>query len=679
MPESYFEDADIDIAAQPKGGAGVTPYSGPVKLSFMKGSPAKEIHSQTVTATDGTFATVKWKAPAVAKTEEFYDLDVLCAYKDVNKLLLQATIWPKSATILINDEADKPRAACPFLVKQTGVDDQKLTTDGTGKSGITLLARAPYSIVMATSFTILEDKQKTAGQFRDHVLKVEHAIKAKFVTPQVDVDPYKADAAAAPAKIQLINLKSANPAGAETGGCDARGSEVVFTVTADPPDTGKRGDKIYFEIIFGRESKRNLPLPALSAALPVLGKTVVDKTTKGYVVLTADAGKASFEVNLGIAGGDTCTVKIGGTAAASDAELKLINWRKIYAQITKTAALTAPSLDLAKAGFKKVFIDFEEATADAVTVDEATAPAGSIVDGTILKTGLPAKSLVVGIHNVGPFKAHLKPRFASESLPCAHLIYCNVQIDAKAPFDSSTIVLGKKTGQVQGMVAFPAGGNVPGVALPGTLAGGSALFFALDMIDGSDAVKLCKWQEVGGAGNGDITAADYKIDHASHGNTLFVRLPAAAKVLSDGGASIKVLYQVAFSAGWYNGWCTGAGRHLVVAVGRPDKDICGTIIHEVGHAIAQTAQDAAQFPGLTAPPHGRFYTNNRGHQGGHCADGIDDATYNDASKKLDTAYAGSKCTCIMYGGGTDVRNQTLAFCAKCEPYAKATPVATVST
>ncbi len=682
MAESYFENAELIINAvlKDKGFFRTKRYSGPVKLSFMKGSPGKEIDSKTVQAKDGSFPEVKWKAKEVEKSEEYYDLQVMCSYKKVNKLLLEATIWPKETSIEVNDQDGKPKPACAFLVKQAGQADQKLNTDDKGKCGVTLLARAPYSISMAKSLEVAEDKQKTPGQFREHVLKVREVIKAKFLTPKVDEEPYKADPDAAPAKIQLVNLTSKNPEGAELGGCDASGSKVVFTVTADPPDTGKKGDKIFFEIEFGNESKRKEPKPELMASLPVLGKVIAGKKTTGYVKLDADAGKASFEVELGIAGGDTCTVKIGGTTEVGEGKIKLINWRKIYAQVTKTAAQTAPSLAEATKSMKKVFVDFEEATADMVSLSESDIPAGAVVDGTIIRKGLPVKTLVVGAHNVAEFTKKMKPRFKSEGLPCAHIIYCDVQLDAdNAPVEASLDVLGVKTGQVQGMIEFPGGGQVPGVMVPGSVISESARFFPIDLKDGKDSVKECKWEEVGGTETGVITAADYKVDQIKHGDKLFIRLPEKAKLLSDAGKTIKVTVKTAYANGWYAGWCTEPDSHVVVKLGAAAKNISQVIVHEVGHAFAQTAEDAATFPGLPAPPHGRYYTNDRGHSGGHCADGIADAYYKDLTKRMDTAEAYGQCTCVMFGAATQKVADTLAFCTKCEPYAKAAPVISVST
>ena len=683
MPESYFEKARITVDAELKSKKffRTKPYSGPVTITVSKVNPPKTLQTINVTAKDGKFdRPVTFEAPAVDKTEEFYQLRVACSYKQINKLLLEASIWPRTSNARLVDEKGKNLADVDLTVTQ-GSDSLELTSGPDGTCVVPLFARAPYSLVVTGRYFVLEEKQATAGQFRNHFFKVKKAIKARIDSPKTDADPYKADPDDSEAKIQYVNVVSANPDHRETGGCDARGPNLVVSITADPPDSGKKDDKVFFSVTFGKESKRNAPATGIDTAIPVLDKKVQDKTTTGYVLLAADGGKASFEINLGIAGGDTCTVKVGGTPAVEDAKFKLVNWRKMYAQATKTASITPPSLADAVDCLKKVHIDLEDSVADAVDVDASQAPPGSVVDGNaIVKSGMPATSLIVGDHNVAWFQAKLQARFASEKLPCAHLIYCHEQLDANnAPIDSTTTILGRKAGQTQGTVAFPGGGSVPGVAIPGTVAGRNGLFFSKDLRDGSDAVKSCSWQEVGGPGSGTIDPADYAIDSPNQGNTLYIRLPQAAKDLSDAGKTIRIAYKVAYSKGWYNGWTTSSGRHIVIKVGRADKDICGTIVHEIGHAINQAAKSPDGFPGLPAPPHERYYTNNRGHQGPHCADGIDAATYNDATQRMDTSHASSKCTCIMYGAGSSLRNQNLAFCSKCEPYVKAAQITTVST
>lgn len=685
MPDAFFEDAVVTVkeTVRKKTLFGTKPYNGPAKICFFKGTEAQPFHTTTVQVANGALdKQLSHRLPKVAATEEYYDLRVTLEYKKVNKLLFRATVWPKEVKILMQDQGNQPMKFLPFLVRQRGAADQKLVTDGAGKCAITLLERGPYSIVQDGKYLILKDEQVTAGQYRDHKITALNAIKAKFIAPDITKPEYKNDPDKAPAKMQFVNLPSKEKDHDPECGCEAKGHLVVFRVAADPPDSGQPGDRVYFEINFGKESKRNDPPPKLMPDWPVNDLKTEGKKTTGYVILApmAEGDHGFFEVDLGIAGGDTCEIKIGGTPEAADASMKLVTWRKLYGQVTSAATQTVPSLQTVVDSLKKVYVDFEESQADAVTVDASTAPVGTVVDGNaVIQKGLPASSVVIGDHNVDFFKALLKPRFASEKLPVAHIIYCDKQLDAQGAEMAGDInVLGKKTGQNQGMVNFPGAGNVPGIAIAGNIAARTGLVFSKDLRDGTDAVKTLTWTAVGGGGNGTIMPADYLIDYPNHGNNLYIRLPDAAKTLSDAGTTIKISLRVAYANGWFTGWCTKDDRHSVIQIGRPDDQICQTILHEVGHAMHQGAVDQGTYPGLK-PPHERFYTNDRGHYGPHCADGIDDAYYNNKTNPMNVQYCSDRCTCVMYGGAVPARtSQILDFCARCSPFAKAAPLEKMS-
>ena len=695
MPQNFFEGATVTIT-DPEGAApgskmtqkkffGNRPYSGPAVVEFLRGDDQTVFETKNVTIKSGKLtAPVMQVMPAVKPTEASYDVRVTCKYKNQTKLMLFCTIWPKQVKVLFQDPGKQPAKSFAFFLKQKGVEDQDLVSGTDGKSTIDLLVRGPYSLEPKNKFKVQKDEQVTPSQFRDHKITVETVITARFLSPDITKDIYLDDPDASPAKKQWINLKSKEAEHAIDSGCDAKGHTVVFAVTADPPEEGQPGDKIYFEINFGKESKRNDPPPKLLDGWGGNELTVLEKKTTGYVILApvGDAMTGYFEVDLGEAGGDTCEVKIGGTAAVGDAELKLINWRKIYAQVTRTAGLAKPSLVPAQDCFKKVQIDLEDAPADEVIIPDDEVPDGGIVDGSHIRKGAPAQCLVVGDHNVEFFQAKLNARFQASNLPVAHLIYCDIQVDAYNPDYTNTYrIRGKSKDQTQSLRKFPGDTDLtPGVKISAKKINGSALFFPIDLFDGENAVKSCTWTEVGGGGNsGSIPEVDYMIDPVNNGNYLHVRLPDAAKGLSDGGADIKVTVKVAYALGWYAGWCTSGDRHNVVRVGRPDQDVCHTIVHEVGHAIFQAAVAPAAFPGLPAPPHERYYTNNRGHLGPHCADGVDQATYEDESIPLDTVAAQNKCTCVMFGAAAAVTIQNLSFCDKCVPYVRAAVIKTVST
>lgn len=683
MPTTFFEDATVTITANltRKKVLRTKPYSGPAKLNFYKADAPAPFFTSTVSVVDGNLdrAFTK-KIPLVEKTEPYYDLRVTCEYKKTNKPVLSASIWPKQVDVLFKDPGGKPMKNFNFQVRQRDEFPQTLTTDDQGKCTATLLARAPYSIVPAGRYLVHSDEQASPGQFRNHVIVVERAVRARFESPDLSKPHYIADTDKAPAKKQWINLKSKEKEHDPGRGGDAKGSTIVVSVTADPPENGQPGDRVYFEINFSKEGKRNLPAPGLLPDFPVNDKKVNGNKTTGFVVLApmGEVCTGYFEIELGVSGGDTCEVKIGGTPDVSDAIFKLINWRKLYCQVTKAATATVPALAPVVTSLKKVFIDFEECKADEVSLAEKDMPPHSYYPKTVLKgpSAGAGKSLVIGDHNVDTFENKLNPRFKKDSLPVVHLVYCDDQIDADKPSVTGTITVDSSK-----VIAYPNAGNVVGIRFSGNSLSGddSGYIFPKDLRNNTSGVKTLNWTEDGGAGNGTITDADYTFEYSTDfGNRILIRLPAAARNIVDGGGSVSIDIDIPWAEGDNNGWCTDRNTN-VIALGRADVDICATIIHEIGHAINQTtpASEAGAFPGLT-PPHTRWYDSNRGHSGNHCADGLDDKTYKKQSNMMNTSAVAQVCSCIMYGSTASRANKLLDFCSRCVPFVNAAKIESIS-
>ncbi len=343
-------------------------------------------------------------------------------------------------------------------------------------------------------------------------------------------------------------------------------------------------------------------------------------------------------------------------------------WRKLYCQVTALDGMTIPSLGVAQATFKDVFVDFEEDVDARVLVTEAAAPAGSIVDGAVISGAHPAKTLIVGDHNVAPFKA----KFRNNKSPTAHIIFCHEQLDANAgPYDVTYSLLAADCDLSGTIYSLDVLGNYTG--------NNSALFFPKNLKTGANSISKCKWKCLEDATkNGDISQA--AVTFAAGRDSVTIPFPAEASALLGAGKTIELQLTIAYAEGWFNGWCTSGDSHNVIkTVGRPEAGMCCTIVHECGHAINQSPKDSGPFPGIKAPQHKRYYTNNRGHQGPHCADGVDDAYYNNGANRMDTGHANGLCTCIMYGAGSDVRNANAKWCARCRPYVLGVGIAQVTT
>jgi hypothetical protein len=122
------------------------------------------------------------------------------------------------------------------------------------------------------------------------------------------------------------------------------GHQVVIWVGSDQEDI--EDEEVFIQVKFsgpkdGKPSKRKTPLPTL------VGGVGSDEWTykfeggdeKRFLTFKSKANLATrheqggsyaaFSLELGLAGGDVCEVKIGSTAACADGTLKITNWRRV--------------------------------------------------------------------------------------------------------------------------------------------------------------------------------------------------------------------------------------------------------------------------------------------------------------------------------------------------------------
>ncbi len=154
---------------------------------------------------------------------------------------------------------------------------------------------------------------------------VRHSV-AVFVDPLPGQTPTK----------QYVNVTTAKD------GRDGLGNVVKIKVGIQGDHLVPNGDKIgkagvfvFVEVTYsgpnGTKSKRDKPKPELKAGLDVSNLVEVTAKVKftGKVELKGAGGTGEFEIELGMAGGDTCTVKIGCTNLCDQATMEFVNWRKL--------------------------------------------------------------------------------------------------------------------------------------------------------------------------------------------------------------------------------------------------------------------------------------------------------------------------------------------------------------
>ncbi len=341
MAQDIWEGADLLV------GAAVTseptkPYTGTVDLMLIKnGADDKPIARQDGLALTGGRFTHTFKVPDVAPDEPNYSLKVIAVYgpaKQTRSDVAEAVVWPKTITLHTRTETQPNESRVPLLIVQNDTEGAKPVSGADGKATAALALKAPYTIKTGSPYSIVADEFEPA-KLRDHKLKVERNIVAMFVSPDVTLAPYVANDASAPdgGQRQFVNLVTAR------NGQDAQGHLVTFVVCAKPKAEGRANDRIYVEVAFGHQSKRNNPKPALLAdGVSELKNTPDPALFSGWVKLDADAGTASFKVDLGLAGGDTCSVAIGGRKDhCTDATITLVNWRRLFYELRYPALLAA--------------------------------------------------------------------------------------------------------------------------------------------------------------------------------------------------------------------------------------------------------------------------------------------------------------------------------------------------
>ncbi len=647
-----------------------------VKLSIKKvgadGSET-EIHSKSDIALDANkqFA-YPFTVPDVGDSEANYKLVADTEYskmigKQRKRLADTCTVWPKQLHVIAKDGAGALRSGFEFTAKQ-GPDAlaKPAPTDKDGKSAVSLKKNdSAVELTGAAPFEIVE-RTPTVGKPREVNLKVKRNFDAVFVNPRPKDDGKPIE--------QFVNLATASD------GLDGKGHQVVIEVgeKADKDGKkGKKGDIIYIQVKFARQSTRNDPKPKIVAGLDVtdVAETDAGKTQTGKVTLKADDGSAKFKLELGLAGGDTCEVRVSSSKDSfTGTPLKFENWRRIYYQLSLPKGAAAPDLTRITDALKEVKIVYEKYKD--FEFDTALGPAGAV-------SWMPAKWIDSGagdddkVLNLGDYnKGTFHGKFADDKNPVGvHVACCHTQYDANGANCKKSFLNLEVTSATK--VKWSDGTDVIGKKV--WVGGG---LFPKFLKDGTSGFVSGTWAEAGGAQSGNLRDVDAWIQTGADLGYVTVKVPVAAKTLLNADATKKVnlTFDVMSANGPYLGESDGTSPWLQLIVVKQSANVVNDVLaHELGHTLNQVTKTVA--PGLTAADHGRKYTGN-GHQGPHCADGMSTANYAGGAGKAGTTYAGNftgkpECTCIMYGENGAGSTCTGKFCARCKPFLTADAIDTL--
>jgi hypothetical protein len=610
-------------------------------------------------------------------------------------------VWPKKLKITAKGADGKTLAGATFNVTQNGKtktvasDKDGLISHALEKSAFTADAKSPYK---------LDKWDKDKGTVREAT--VHKLVPAVFVEPLPTKDNK--------AQQVWVNQDTAKE------GRDLKGASIMFIV-GSKDNAGKKDDVIYVQVRFGKESERTTPVRELTGAASIK-KEDSDKLQTGQVMLDKDGGTAKFQVWLGVAGGDTCEVKIGSTPKCEDAVLKLVNWRKL---------------------------EYESLQPKADGADKAT-------DYTVFKTatqaGLPDKTVSYMDETLKEvfveFKEKASKFFGKSDLPLsgAHNVFDGAYVSKEAG-KKVTILTSAQLNAILAAKAANRGDNrvvtmvwtdyyailkgwdqkFSGVFKEGDFTPNKQVFKnaldtngSLGCTHGKPSITKISWKATdyydsasktwkpvsaatdpgyANRNNTEITAEADILAHVEfeNWNKIKIKLPATkagfpghdlpvdgSGQLSSGGKVVRIDFHVQGVGAEFgvNGSAlhgdikmnTFAGAVKPVGMG-------GVILHELGHnmgqAYANNTTDATfgrkpgnAIPGIPFPKDvaagGDIYGGHN-HQGTHCAKGLKDKTAAD----YNTAKAYKERKCIMFGGSDMESTTTYRFCVDCKTYIKA--------
>jgi hypothetical protein len=374
-------------------------------FSVMRGGT--EFKSQEVALTgDKAYLTIE-KLPDVKPDEASWDLTykVTCDGQSYDGAEV-SKVWPLKLKLKAVDDKAAAVKSVRWIVRQNG-EERFAQTRPDGTVVHYFRWPAPFTVDVVDAFRLVKWNKETG---RDLEGEVDDRVDPDFESPAQPAD-----------KKQYVNLDTAS------GGADGKAHLVTFKVFAKGPGGvgkgGKAKNKIFIEVTFGMEtppdaatfgSLLNTPVRALKGALDIKPAQPRKKTYTGYVELPADGGTATFQVELGTAGGDTCTVTLGGAPAdcAAGPKREFQNWRKleyvVYApdfmtladkQVNAKACKDLPAATVAQIKLRADKAFFEYVLKDSYSFAEAAATAGCVKPGAFVGSAAP-KVYLLSDHTV---------------------------------------------------------------------------------------------------------------------------------------------------------------------------------------------------------------------------------------------------------------------------------------
>jgi hypothetical protein len=443
----------------------------------------------------------------------------------------------------------------------------------------------------------------------------------------------------------------------------------------------KVGHELYCKLEFppqDQRSSRNDPMPGFAegnASTLLLSKKV-----------ERDGGEVTFDVELGLAGGDKVTIHVGGTPECVDEKVEVTNWRKVYYQLTRPEWFKVWKTELMdKRLAEDGFIVYERFKEVAYKAEQLPADwKGCVQKGSDLGLGGADKdrTFLIGGNQLDDWMTSQLD--AAKGKLGLNVCLVSAMIDA--------LEQGKKTVSTARIVATLAQAQQD-VPVPG-----GAVVFPKSLDDGQHPfIRGVWWPEGDATVKRGLPKEAVKI--AGPGSRVKIVLPNTkaedpGNLVANG---IKVVVDVLLKAPnqIYLGAAWSRQQRVSMQQSGAEQVFNTVVAHELAHALKQAAKETP--PGLGTHA---YHYEGRGHVGHHCWFGLDaggathvaapqadgSVTYTPISgaaheqpdyslvvKQQGTKYVGVSGSCIMFGAGpvADPTAATSGFCEACRPFLRA--------
>jgi hypothetical protein len=338
MPEDLFEETDLLMKVTITKGK---PKSGQVTF-ILKRDGTEEKKDQ---ALEGDVAQWTYTLPKVDDTKDNYPVQwrVECDSQPFGGVH-DCVVWPKNANLTAVNGTQAALVGFRFRIMQNGNSVGAFITEDNGVSppfplrkpaAFTIEALPPYQITNTVTAVGRNRKVEAVLSFEAEFLAPTGTYEqSRIATLFGDNNELPPDGTLH----QFVNLAS------DSDGQDSKGNLLTIKIgakgdrTKAPSDRiGKAGVYAFVSVKFGpaTKSKRTTPATQLIDGLELRERKEVTagKEYSGKVELSGPEGTGRFKLNLGMAGGDECEVKIGGTDQCGDATIKFINWRLLHYEL----------------------------------------------------------------------------------------------------------------------------------------------------------------------------------------------------------------------------------------------------------------------------------------------------------------------------------------------------------